>query len=103
MNWSKLKRLKRQLEKYRGGIHNVRASQLVSLALQLGRRPSSRGKEPTYVSDLLPMSRPISIPGHPGTLATGTVRNILDRLEQDIFEFEEELTRTGGNHGDHDD
>ena len=43
------------------------------------------------VSDLLPKSRPISIPNHPGTMAKGTALNILDLLDQDIFEIEESI------------
>lgn len=79
------------LEQYRKSIRNVRSSQLESMAESLGRRRDKRGKEPTYVSDLLPTSRPITIPSHPGTLAFGTARSILDRFEEDIFELEDQL------------
>jgi hypothetical protein len=61
------------------------------MAKALGRRRDKRGKEPTYISDLLRTSRPITIPAHPGTLATGTANAILDRFEEDIFELEEQV------------
>ena len=71
----------------RSGI--IKSGELERLARALGRRLSNRGKEPTFVSDLLPQSRPLSIPHHPGTLKKGTADNILDQLEKDIDELEE--------------
>jgi hypothetical protein len=43
------------------------------------------------MSRLIPNSRPISIPDHPGSLKRFTAGNILDALEQDIFALEEML------------
>jgi hypothetical protein len=72
---------------------NIRSLELQSLARALGRvRDTSRGKEPTFVSLLLPASRPLSIPDHPGSLKRFTAGNILDVLEQDIFALEDMLT-----------
>ena len=72
-------------------ISNLRNQELVSLAEALGRTRSKRGNEPTYISRLLPQSKPISIPNHPGSLNKRTADNILDALEQDIFNLEEML------------
>lgn len=47
-----------------------------------------RGKHPMYVSDLLPASRPISIPGHP-TIKAYTAEQVLDDLEVDLEQLEE--------------
>jgi len=89
INKRKLQKIKKKLQKLRLRPNNIRSVELASLAKSLKRRLFDRGKEPTYVSDLLPRSRPISIPNHPGTMAKGTALNILDQLEQDIFEIEE--------------
>jgi hypothetical protein len=79
----KIARLRRSLEELRrrGG---VRAEELERLASALGRRRHPRGKEPTWVSTVLPHSRPLSIPRHSGDLNRFTVRTILDQLEADI-------------------
>lgn len=41
---------------------NIKSQDLIRLAEALGREKSKRGKEPTYVSLLLPDNKPISIP-----------------------------------------
>jgi len=79
----KLEKLRRQIQAYRASIHNVRPDDLVSLAKQLGREKSKKGKHPTYESTLMPQTNPLSIPGHPAIKA-GTARNILDQLEADL-------------------
>ena len=91
MNKKKLKKLKKRLQELRLKPNNIRSAELVRLAKSLGRRLFERGKEPTYVSDELPKSLPISIPNHPGTLFKNTAINILDQLEQDIFEIENNI------------
>jgi hypothetical protein len=92
MTRKKLQRLKQRLAMLRQRPANIRSAELQSLARALGRvRNTSRGKEPTFVSRLLPNSRPISIPDHPGSLKRFTAGNILDALEQDIFALEEML------------
>jgi hypothetical protein len=89
MDKKKLERLERKIENMRLRLANIRASELISLAEALGRVKSKRGKEPVYVSELLPESTPISIPNHPGSLNRYTAGNILDALEKDIFSLEE--------------
>lgn len=67
-----------------------KARDLVSIALRLGRVRDNRGKEPTYVREVSPsLSPPLSIPDHGGKdLKTGTTRNIIDTLLDDVFEWE---------------
>jgi hypothetical protein len=91
MNKKKLKKIKLALAALRGKPNNIRSIDLQRVAKSLGRRLRDRGHEPNYISDLLPKSRPISIPNHPGTMARFTAGNILDQLEQDIFDLEESL------------
>ncbi len=61
------------------------------MAKSLGRKPSQRGKEPTFINPHLPRSRPISIPNHPGALARFTAEGIIDQLDEDLFALEEQL------------
>ena|SRR5690348_10444077 len=92
MNKQKLRKLKRQLARLRSHSASIRSDELKRFAQQLGRQRShQRTNEPTFISLLLPYSRPISIPDHPGNLKRFTAENILDALEQDIFALEEEL------------
>lgn len=96
MNQRKIRRLKRRLSELRGRLANLRSQELMRLARALGReRYSQRGKEPTCISTLLPQSRPISIPDHPGTLKKGTANNILDAFEQDLIALEEMMDDHG--------
>ena len=91
MTFQKLRRLQRELGSLRAAKHNITAYDLIRLAQSLGRRKQKRGKHPTYVNDLIPVSRPISIPGHPGTIKGYTALSILDDLELDIQRFFEML------------
>jgi hypothetical protein len=91
MDGNKLKKIRRALNALRLKPNNIRSSELIRLAKSLGRRLFDRGHEPNYLSDLLPKSRPISIPNHRGAMKRFTAENILDQLEQDIFELEERL------------
>jgi hypothetical protein len=88
MDSRKLRKLRRQLDslRQRGGI---KSRELEDLAKAMGRRRHPRGKEPTWVSDLVPNSRPLSIPNHPGDLNRITAGRILDRLEEDLYQLEE--------------
>jgi len=91
-----LNKLKSRLASLRNRSANIRSSELQSLAKSLGREKwKGRGKEPTWISNIFPNARPISIPDHPGALPKFTARNILDQLEQDIFMFEDELDEKG--------
>src|SRR5262249_32827999 len=90
MTRRKLSRLRRRLQALRTRSGNIASSELERLAKALGRKLDKRGKEPTFVSDLLPQSRPLSIPHHSGTtLKIGTANNILDQLEKDMDDLEE--------------
>lgn len=91
MNKNKIRKLKERLKRLRSGAGGIRSRDLVKFAQALGRERIKRGGEPTYVSALLPYSRPISIPGHP-TVNKFTAGNILDALEQDILALEEKLS-----------
>jgi hypothetical protein len=91
MNKKKLQKIKKQIKKLRSSPNNIRSDKLIHLARSLERRLFNRGSEPNYVSDILPKSRPISIPNHPGAMKRYTAENILDSLEQDVFEIEQIL------------
>ena len=91
MNKKKLKKIKKAIDDLRLKPNNIRSKELRRIAKSLGRRLFDRGHEPNFLSDLLPRSRPISIPNHPGAMARYTAENILDQLEQDIFDLEEIL------------
>lgn len=78
MDKKKLRKIKKNLDSLRSRPNNIRSSELQKLAKSLGRKRAKRGHEPNYISDLLPRSRPISIPSHPGALARFTAENILD-------------------------
>ncbi len=87
MDLKKIKKIQKKIDRLRASPNNIRSNDLIRVANSLGRKLFKRGKEPTYISDLLKKSRPISIPNHPGTLKIGTAVNILDSLEQDVFEI----------------
>ena len=93
MNRKKLKKIRNRLDKLRQKVSNIRPRELISLAGCLGRKPFPRGKEPTYVSEMLNDKNPISIPNHPGALSKYTAGNILDQLEEDLERLEELLER----------
>jgi HicA toxin of bacterial toxin-antitoxin, len=89
MNREKLDKLRKRVEELRkkGGIGYA---ELESLARALGRVYSKRGKHQTWVNQIFPELRPISIPHHGSKdLNRITANNILDQLELDIDKFEE--------------
>lgn len=89
MNREKLDKLRTRVEEFRnkGGIGS---SELESLARALGRVPSKRGKEPTWINPMFPDLRPLSIPRHGSKdLNKYTAKSIIDQLELDIEKFEE--------------
>jgi len=90
MDKRKLSRLRRRIQDLRARLGNIKSRELESLARALGRKLNDRGKEPTFISELLPQSRPLSIPHHAKTLKRGTAGNILDQLEKDIDALEEQ-------------
>lgn len=70
---------------------NITEKEIVRFANKCGRkrRTGGIGKEPTYLNEHLPNSKPLSIPSHPGNISIGTISNILDYLEKDLFDIEE--------------
>lgn len=84
MNPKKIARLRQEIAALRnkGG---VRGSELESVARRVGRRLHARGKHPTWV---MKGRFPLSIPKHPGEMRRGTVKSILDHLEDDLDEIE---------------
>lgn len=98
MDARKLEKIKRQIRELRRQ-RVVTYSDLISLATSLKRAKlkgaQTRGKEPAFISLEFPNARPISIPFHGknSSMAHGTVKNILNDLEGDVFRFEEMLRR----------
>lgn len=94
MDRRKLDKLERQLKSMQASPYGVRADDLVSLAKKLGRAKVNRGKEPTYErAPLMPggVVFPLTIPGHTGDLAVGTVKSIVNTLQDDIDEYRQWL------------
>jgi hypothetical protein len=89
MNKKTAKRLKRRLATLRTRRANLKFRDLASIAEALGRVMDPRGKEPTFVSELLRNRPPITIPNHPRGVAPFTAISILDALELDILALEE--------------
>jgi hypothetical protein len=91
MTKRKLAKLRRELSALRARKFNLKTTDLVRFAGQLGRQQdSSRGKEPTYISSAFPNSNPLSIPGH-RTINPYTANAILDSLEVDLDRWEDLL------------
>jgi len=91
MDLKKIQKLRDKIEKLRGR-GGVNATELETLARQLGRKKARRGKEPTWVSEIFPDSRPVSIPSHPRDLNRFTAAGILDQLEGDLDRHEESVS-----------
>jgi len=82
----------------RGGIG---AAELESLAQELGRVRSKRGKEPTWISERFPDLRPLSIPHHGSRdLNRFTAGSIIDQLELDLERWEEVMASEEAEEGD---
>ncbi len=90
MNLRKLRKTIELIEEFRrrGGL---KSDELESLAMELGRIKSNRGKEPTWVSSQFTNLRPLSIPNHSHDLNKFTARSILDQLELDVEKWKEYL------------
>lgn len=89
MNREKLDKIRKRVEELRnkGGIGY---SELESLARSLDRVPSKRGKHQTWISQIFPDLRPLSIPRHGSKdLNKYTANSILNQLELDIDKFTE--------------
>lgn len=78
MNLKKLRKIKRELEAIKKSPSGRTFKELTSIANQLELKRESRGKEPTFEKlDPPPFLTPITIPGHAGDLAVGTVKSIV--------------------------
>ncbi len=94
MTSKRLRRLQKRLQGLRGSPRKPR--ELEALAKAFGRTRAKRGKEPTWVSTVFPLLRPLSIPHHSGDLKRGTTESILDHLERfDLAAWEERLQLEG--------
>lgn len=90
MDKKTLKGIKRQLNDIYKSPQNRKAKDFISIAEQLGRKRSNRGKEPTYTRDDSPvLCPPLSIPNHPGDMKVGTARSIIQALlnDADVWEI----------------
>lgn len=99
MNPKKLVRLWQTLEALRRSLGNMPSRKIENFARRLGRKRAKRGSEPTWISDILPKARPVSIPHHSRPLKKRTAENILNQLEKDLIDLEliEETDRTRGD------
>jgi hypothetical protein len=93
MTKKKIQKLLLELASLRRKKGNITSREIIRFANKCGRkkRTGSIGKEPTYLNEHLPYSKPLSIPYHSGNMPPGTAGNILAILEQDLFEIEETL------------
>jgi hypothetical protein len=78
---------------------------LAGIAQALGRKRAkgaqARGKEPAFISTVFVKIAPITIPYHGKDIKTGTAKNILNQLEDDVLRFErllEEQRRAGNGY-----
>jgi hypothetical protein len=94
MHQKKIRRLREEIAVFRR-VGGVRSRDLERLAARLGRRRHRRGKEPTWVSDVLPGAPPLSIPSHARDLNRITARTILDVLEADLDAIERRIAQGG--------
>lgn len=94
-----LAQIKRELFQMRKSPQGRKARDLVSIAQRVGRIRDNRGKEPTYVRAVNPaLSPPLSIPDHGARdLKTGTAKNIIDMLLDDVSEWEIFLNQAQGD------
>lgn len=88
--------LRRELERLRSRKYNLKLADLVRFAKKIGRkRDTSRGREPTYVSVVIPGARPLSIPGHK-KVNPHTANSVMDSFEADLDQWEDILEEQGG-------
>jgi len=94
MHQNRIRHLRMEIDRLRR-VGGVKSRDLERLAARLGRKRHRRGKEPTWISEMLPEARPLSIPSHARDLNRITARTILDLLEADLDAIEQKL-RSGG-------
>ena|ERR1700687_3311932 len=101
MTPKQLARIDSELAELEGSPRGRKPADFVRLAVKLGRRKATRGKEPTYVSPSQPkLGTPLSIPHH-STLKPGTARSILNTLRSDVDIWTQHLDQ-GGREGSSD-
>lgn len=89
MSRKKLVKLRRELRDKLRNPQNTRATELIGLALQVGRVLENRGKEPTYIRASDPaLTPPLSIPNHPGEMRALTVKSIVHALLSDCDDWD---------------
>jgi len=93
MTKTKLGQLRRRIEALRSRPRGIQSRELEALAKALGRKRSNRGKDPAYISELLPRNPPVTIPHHSKPLKIGTAINILDQLDRDLNDLEEHFRK----------
>ena len=85
MNRKTLAKIERELREILMSPHNRTHSVLAGYAKKLGRTRENRGKEPTFERAGDPVLFPcLTIPGHSGDLAPGTVRSVVNQLLNDV-------------------
>jgi len=96
MDSKKLAKIETELRHLRVHCHGIRPEVLVSIAKQLGReRKSGYTNEPTYIRLRDPaLTPPLSIPAH-SQLKTGTARNIISILLDDVDDWKQHLLDRG--------
>jgi len=97
MNPKKVRKLRQRLEELRRGVGNMPSKKLERFAKSLERRRAKGGSEPTWVSNIFPDHRPISIPHHSRNLSKYVATNILDQFEIDIARLEMTIERSNGH------
>jgi hypothetical protein len=89
MNPKKLRKIKQELKAINRNPRGRSYRELVALAEKLERKLVGTGKHPTYVRGADPtLTPPLSIPSHPGDMAIGTVKEIVDILLSDVDVWE---------------
>lgn len=97
---SRLRRARRALQDLRRHTGTIKATDLISVAGMLGRKPvGKRGKEPTYEFDTpYRWARALTIPYHGGhDVPVGTACSILAHLESDLEQLELQSTGEKAN------
>lgn len=99
MDRKKLLKIKDELDAMRRS--SVTAAEVQSLARRLGRRLSTRGKHPNWVSDEFDDLYPLSIPDHGGgrDLSPGVKKVVLNNLEWDVMAWEERIAQSEKSSG----
>jgi len=101
MNKKTLKKVRAELEAIRRSPQGRSYGTLRSLAKDVGRALSDRGKEPTWVRQIDPaLSPPLSIPNHKGDVPVGTARSIVQQLMDDCDDWEVYLLRNDDENDD---